>query len=485
MSPAGPSALGTLLAQRLDAVLGITLSQQSNIASGARPDAVAQPGEAAGTALVRNETLRHPQENADHTAAQTEEQRAASTSATGLGAARPGAARAAVEGGITSSTPIALGRAAQAILALLDAYPEPAPVRGATPLLAGAGQSAAGLGPGAAAHSGAAGGGAAGSVASGAAAATSAGTGAAPQGTQGAASPQDTRGQAGAPRPAHASQQPGLAAAGAAQGAAGPSGPLAQHLALALRLALEHSGLFYESHLGELLAGRRSPAALRQEPQAMLGARPGPQTATGAGTQPQAAPIAGNAEHGDAPDQAGAAVAMPGRGAAAADAASLPQSGSPALPASHAAAAAGSAPAQALLHPDSHLLVRQQLETLATQAVEWRGAAWPGAAMDWRIERRDPQQESGPAPAHWASRLTLQLPRLGMVQARLTLAGNALALRLASPEAAALLESASPDLRARLLRCGLQISGLAIGAEPLPETGSAAGAQAGHAETGQ
>ncbi|KDB92178.1 molybdopterin-dependent oxidoreductase, partial [Bordetella bronchiseptica] len=43
----GPPALGSILVQRLDAVLGTTMSAQSNLVSGARPDAVAQPGEAA------------------------------------------------------------------------------------------------------------------------------------------------------------------------------------------------------------------------------------------------------------------------------------------------------------------------------------------------------------------------------------------------------------------------------------------------------
>ncbi len=40
MSIGAPSNLGTLLVQRLDAVLGTTLGQQANIASGAGPQAV-------------------------------------------------------------------------------------------------------------------------------------------------------------------------------------------------------------------------------------------------------------------------------------------------------------------------------------------------------------------------------------------------------------------------------------------------------------
>lgn len=40
MNPGGPSSLGTLLIQRLDTLLGLTQSQQVNLSSGARPDAV-------------------------------------------------------------------------------------------------------------------------------------------------------------------------------------------------------------------------------------------------------------------------------------------------------------------------------------------------------------------------------------------------------------------------------------------------------------
>lgn len=39
----GPPALGSILVQRLDAVLGTTMSAQSNLVSGARPDALSLP----------------------------------------------------------------------------------------------------------------------------------------------------------------------------------------------------------------------------------------------------------------------------------------------------------------------------------------------------------------------------------------------------------------------------------------------------------
>src|SRR3546814_18705261 len=73
MSIGGPSPLGTLLVQRLDAVLGVTLSQQATLVTGARPDAVAQAANAERAEGARNETLRHPRDVVDRATAQTEQ----------------------------------------------------------------------------------------------------------------------------------------------------------------------------------------------------------------------------------------------------------------------------------------------------------------------------------------------------------------------------------------------------------------------------
>src|SRR5690554_6446215 len=73
MSVGGPSPLGTLLVQRLDAALGTTLSAQANVVSGARPDAVSQPGHPERPDALRNEVLRHPREVVDRAASQAEQ----------------------------------------------------------------------------------------------------------------------------------------------------------------------------------------------------------------------------------------------------------------------------------------------------------------------------------------------------------------------------------------------------------------------------
>ncbi|MDV2218220.1 flagellar hook-length control protein FliK, partial [Burkholderia pseudomallei] len=80
-----------------------------------------------------------------------------------------------------------------------------------------------------------------------------------------------------------AATAPGAQAAQAAPQAALPASPAAA-LSLALVQAVAQSGLFYESHLAQWLAGQRTTAELAREPQARLasGAEPDAQ----AGAQP-------------------------------------------------------------------------------------------------------------------------------------------------------------------------------------------------------
>lgn len=74
MSVGGPSPLGTLLVQRLDAALGTTLSQQANLVTGARPDAVTQPANPERADAARTETQRHPREVVERATSQAEQQ---------------------------------------------------------------------------------------------------------------------------------------------------------------------------------------------------------------------------------------------------------------------------------------------------------------------------------------------------------------------------------------------------------------------------
>ncbi|MRT32885.1 flagellar hook-length control protein FliK, partial [Xylella fastidiosa subsp. multiplex] len=73
-------------------------------------------------------------------------------------------------------------------------------------------------------------------------------------------------------RPAGAGDAPGGAkgADATAHAALAAAGPSARTLGQALRTALQTSGLFYESHLTDMVFGRSNPAQLQLEPQAKL-----------------------------------------------------------------------------------------------------------------------------------------------------------------------------------------------------------------------
>ncbi|WP_432262680.1 flagellar hook-length control protein FliK [Cupriavidus sp. TMH.W2] len=319
--------------------------------------------------------------------------------------------------------------------------------------------------------------------------------------------------------------------------AAAPTAASAQAAAAALADTLGQSGLFYESHLAQWVAGARELSGIRQEPQAQV---PAPARATPGGAaqaattppsllltydggaaaaepaRPSAPPLipasqvlaealaaAGNprvahshaaaeqalrqgtattaaysrqAEPG-AQRQSAAALATQayqttaeaGARTAALDAltahaarapASLPDTGS--VDASRQAAAAGPA-----IHPATESVVRQQLELLATHQFRFSGEAWPGVPMEWELLRADadnPAQARGEAARPWSSRLRLQLPSLGIVEAVLSLGPAGLDARVATPETdvAARFIAARPLLRNQLEAQGIVLQRLSV-----------------------
>ena len=415
MSIGGPSPLGTLLIQRLDAVLGISTSQQSNIATGARPDAISQTPGAQRPDRAENQTARDQRQSVDQARAHTQgrdsrnlrTQSGQTSTDPALGSRGPNTAS-------TSSAPTTLGRTAQLILALLERFPDRAPaVQGRQPLLSGnlkAQAEGAESGRPAAESSTSSRAGTAQTNAStiatlaqqrlplpGSTTGTSGNTSSAASSTAGT-------GAAGASHPA------GTAAAGTAAGNALPTSStaaLAQHFTQALPQALQHSGLFYESHLSDLHFGQRSAAELAQEPQNLN--RPASAESTTTTTSP-------NSNTHAAPQD----------------------------------------PAQAML-------VRQQLDTLAHQSLQWQGQAWPEAEMDWTVERHPAQSED--ETEHWSSTLQLDLPTLGPITLRLNLLNQQLLVHIQSDQSAPYLDENSLPLRERLQNQGLVLSQLQIEAE--------------------
>lgn len=389
------SPLGTLLATRLDAMLGTTLAQHPVLLEGAKPHGTAQPASAI-----------HPQDSTIlREQGRVGERRGLPpgvTRSAGQTADAAGGTRGqTLPGGVQASAQATLSESARTILALLVSRPRAeSGVRGQMPLWTGAqaastaaGQSAAGAG---------------GLVAG--------------------------QGQpAGGAGPALGAAAPGGASA-ATSAAPLPPGPpeMARQLAQALGRAVGLSGVFYESHLSDLAFGKRSLAELLKEPQALLH-RAAPAGEAGA---PRSAGAAG------ADEAASRQAAGPGPGPAAG-------TGNPAGP-----------PIPGI-HADAATLVRLQLETLANAAFNWQGEAWPGARMQWDIAEHAAAPEAGET-ASWSSRLLVHLPRLGEVEARLTLAQNQLVLRLVAPESADRLQPHTDVLRARLQAAGVTLSDLSV-----------------------
>lgn len=130
------------------------------------------------------------------------------------------------------------------------------------------------------------------------------------------------------------------------------------------------------------------------------------------------------------------------------------------------------------IHPAGEGLVRQQLELLATQQFRWAGEAWPGTGMTWEIAHApDDGQGAGTAtmPA-WSTRLVLELPTLGTVEARLSLSGTALEARIVSPdgESVSRLNHARSELTGNLSAQGLTLMRLAIDQQAIRHDDAAA-----------
>lgn len=405
MSIGAPSNLGTILIQRLDAALGITLGQQANISSGAGPQAIPQPGNAENPNALQNPTQRDPRQAVNQSQAEGQRRGTVGNASRELQLANL-LGKSATFQGATQSAPTTLGFAARIILALLNQFPHANhSIQGRTPLLPSpSGQPAGAAGGNPAAFQA--------SQASG--------------GTQVWA------------QLASSLNQPGA---------------LSAQFAQALSQSIQGSGLFYEAHLAQLAAGKTSAQALRQEPQGQIPQQSGNTPGAPAQQSAQPASLSSIVQQSQLP-QGDAQTAQNTNHTSS----TTNHTSATGQTATHTQA---SIPA---IDPQAQMMVRQQLEVLANQGFIWQGEAWPGAEMEWEVQRRQPDDGQDPAveQEHWATRLVLQLPTLGEVQARLSLSGDQLVMRLVAPESADRLSQAIEPLRSRLLAQGLRASQLSV-----------------------
>jgi hypothetical protein len=212
-----------------------------------------------------------------------------------------------------------------------------------------------------------------------------------------------------------------------------PAAPAdAKVAAAALREFIATSGLFYESHQAQWVAGERSVAVVREEPQARI--KPLQHEQVNNAPMPavrnetEAAPL--NSLLSTANEQTSSAPADGAR----------PQ----------------------LVHPATTQLVQQQINALESQRIIWSGPVWPGQAMRWEIVELTRHEDTPQADQAWQTQIDIELPKLGAITANLLLDKRGVSVRLRAPvdSTGATLATAFGELRAALHAAGITVSEL-------------------------
>ncbi len=211
----------------------------------------------------------------------------------------------------------------------------------------------------------------------------------------------------------------------------------AEELPGALKAAISRSGLFYESHLEDWIAGRMPVTELRLEPQ---------------GRVPVAA---GHASH-----PALAAPAVPATPHASTDAESA---------AIAAALARDDAPAprgheQWQLPRELEPMVREQLNALAHGSASVPVVPWPGQEATITVRDDEPGEACAGPPA-CRLELKIDLPQLGAVEFVLAVRGNGIrvAARADQTSSREALNARAGELRDALAARALELQSLQVG----------------------
>lgn len=118
-------------------------------------------------------------------------------------------------------------------------------------------------------------------------------------------------------------------------------------------------------------------------------------------------------------------------------------------------------------------MVSQQLQVLEQQRVIWHGEVWPGQMMEWQVSERKNSQQSSEDPTlnSLFSNLKLQLPRLGEVAVRITLANGRFSVRVQPTDAASLkeMQSGRSTLAMNLQASGVKLDSLQIVREEIAQ----------------
>lgn len=116
----------------------------------------------------------------------------------------------------------------------------------------------------------------------------------------------------------------------------------------------------------------------------------------------------------------------------------------------------------------NNTLLPQQLAILENQRLSWHGEIWPGQKMDWDVYLKDDKQESGEktaaSPESVFTDLTLDLPHLGKVTAKLSLVDGRMHIGLFAEktEACSQMKAQSVGLIDAIKRNGQKLDGLTV-----------------------
>lgn len=219
-----------------------------------------------------------------------------------------------------------------------------------------------------------------------------------------------------------------------------------KEFAQVLRGALSQSGLFYESHQAQWVAGERSLNELLKEPQGKFSA---------VASEQQSTPVA----QSNNPSSTQTSSLAPPQAAASTEP----------VKAQLMVALQGDTSAMKptdMVHPDTMPLIQQQLNTLDSRQMVWQGMVWPGQNMEWVVEERDARSREGASEEipQWQTKLRLHLPKLGTVSAALAFTREGLRINLAAtePNTAASLKHAQGKLLNSLDAAGLHLLGVTV-----------------------
>jgi len=179
-----------------------------------------------------------------------------------------------------------------------------------------------------------------------------------------------------------------------------------------LQKAIVQSGLFYESHQAQWVNGENTLENLQQEPQGKL--------------------VLVTAD----------------------------------LPAAKVAASALLGPEMSV-HTQTIPLVQQQLTTLETGHLFWRGEIWQGQPMEWDINEHSQEKEKeneSDQVAQWRTQLRLSMPQLGDITATITLNAQGINIKIntSQQDTARLLKSNQSPLTMDMQLVGLNIQAVEV-----------------------